>query len=156
MAKKRFTWLDGLCIVLIAAVVIGAIWYLTRGDKLSGTEKEYEITMRFTQATNDPYDFYQVGDTMYLYTRSGVLGTITSLTSMDRIIEDYDRETGRYITYTDQRWKTIEMKVLARGTLSGGTFQVADEELSIGKTFYPQSDTTRSIMVIWDIEEVGE
>lgn len=156
LRKRRFTWLDGLCVVLVLAIAAGAVWYFThRNSIMPSAAKSYEITMRFTQATTDPYDFYQVGDTMYFQNRTDVLGTITALRAMDREVEDYNEETDQYVVIIDPRWKTIEMKVLVQGTLQGGTFTVAGEKLHIGKTLYPQSDTTRSIMVIWDIKEVA-
>ncbi|MBQ8599806.1 MAG: DUF4330 family protein [Clostridia bacterium] len=154
MAKRRFTWLDGVCVALILALAVGALWFFTK-DSGNSAEKQYEVTLRFKQATADPYDFYKVGDMMYFYTRSQKLGTITALSSHDLITEEYDAVNGKYVTVTDPQWKQIEMKVLAEGTMADGELSINGEPISIGLEFYPQSDTTRSVAVIWDIEEVA-
>ena len=158
MNKRRFTWLDGLCILLVLALAAGAFWFFTKD---SGTEdtasepKNYILTLRFTQATTDPYDFYEVGDTIHFFTRTQELGTITSLELLDWVKEDYNAAKGEYVTYVDPLRKQIQMQVLVEGSIQNGTFTVNGEELSIGGVFYPQTDTTRSSMTIWDIEEVA-
>lgn len=158
MAKRRFTWLDGLiCAILALAVAGGAIWYFFFRE--AGSEvlaKQYDLTLRFTQSTTDPYDFYKVGDTMYYMEGEKTLGTITALKSMDKITEYLQAESGKFIDAVDPDWKTIEMTVRANGTLQGGTFKVNGETLHIGKEFYPQSETTRSAITVWDIKEVAE
>ena len=155
MAKRHFTWLDGVCIALVLVLAVGAFWFLNR-DSGETAARQYEITLRFKQATADPYDFYQVGDVMYFYTRSQTLGTITALSSHDLVTEEYDAVNGKYIAVTDPQWKHIEMKILAEGTMADGELTVNGEPISIGLEFYPQSDTTRSVAVIWDIKEVAE
>jgi len=154
MVKKRFTWLDGLCIVLVLLVILGAMWYFVWGKDVTSGEQQYEVTLRFTQTTVDPYDFYKVGDLLYFYTRSDLMGTITSLSSMDKVGEDYDSNAGTFVKVVDQQWKTIEMKVQVKGAVKNGTFYVNGEEVTVGKTFYPQTNTTRSAMLVWNIEEV--
>ncbi len=158
MNKRKFTWLDGLiCGVLVVAIAVGA--FLLFGRKDSGENqdlKTYELTMRFTRATTAEYDYYQVGDTLYFQNRTDVLGTITSLEEIDKIHEEYDENNGRYVTVVDPEQKTVVMKVKAQGSLNGGEFSVNGVQMNIGKVFYPQSDTTRSIMTLWDIEEVQE
>ncbi len=156
MLRKKFNWLDGLLIALLLLIAAAAIWYFTIGKKeIGNTKKQYEVTFRFTQTTKDPYDFYQVGDTLYFYTRTDLMGTVTSLSTMDHLTEDFDLHAGKYIAVVDPQWKTIEMKVLVSGSVSNGSFRVSGQELAIGKTYYPQSNTTRSAMVLWNIEEVG-
>ena len=155
MAKRRFTWLDGAVIALIAIVAVGALWFFTKGKGEPAAKQQYEITLRFKQATDDPYDFYKIGDVMYFYTRSQKLGTVTALSSHDLVTEEYNPVTGTYSALTDPQWKEIEMKVLAEGTMDRGELTVNGEPISIGLEFYPQSDTTRSVAVIWDIEEVS-
>ena len=154
MTKRHFTWLDGVCIALVLVLALGALWFFTK-DSGESTQKQYEITLRFKQATTDPYDYYKVGDVMYFYTRSQKLGTITALSSHDLVTEEYNPLSGKYAAVTDPQWKEIEMKVLAEGIMASGELTVNGEPISIGLEFYPQSDTTRSVAVIWDIEEVA-
>ncbi len=155
MAKRHFTWLDGLLIALVLVLALGAFWFFTKDSAPAAAKQQYEITLRFKQATADPYDFYEVGDVMYFYTRSQKLGTITALSSHDLITEEYDAVGGRYVALTDPQWKEIEMKVLAEGIMDSGELTVNGEPISIGLEFYPQSDTTRSVATIWDIKEVA-
>ncbi len=158
MAKKRFTRLDALiCAILALAIAGGAFWFFfLRGSGEEPAGKQYDLTLRFTQSTNDPYDFYKVGDTMFYMEGEKTLGTITAIKSMDRITEYLHAESGKFVDVVDPQWKTIEMTVRASGTLQGGTFKVNGETLHIGKEFYPQSETTRSAITVWDIEEVAE
>ncbi len=155
MAKRHFTWLDGVCIALVLILAVGALWFFTKDSAAPSAKQQYEITLRFKQATNDPYDYYQVGDLMYFYTRSQELGTITALSSRDLITEEYDAVNGCYVALTDPQWKEIEMKVLAEGIMSNGELTINGEPITIGLQFYPQSNTTRSVATIWDIEEVS-
>ena len=158
MAKRRFSWLDGLiCAVLALAIAGGALWFFFfREPEAESAGKQYDLTLRFTQATTDPYDFYKVGDTMYFMTGEKKMGTITALKSMDKITEYLHAESGKFIDAADPHRKTIEMTVRATGTLEGGDFKVNGDSLHIGMEFYPQSETTRSIITVWDIEEVAE
>ena len=156
MKKRRFTWLDGLiCGVVLLAIVAGAVLFFGRGEEpAAGAMKTYEITLRCTQATNDPYDYYKVGDTMYFQNRTDELGTIKDLKLVDKVHEVFDKEQGCYVELVDQERKQIEMTVEVQGSLEKGEFTVKDEVLYIGMVFYPQNDTTRSVMTVWDIEEV--
>ena len=158
MNKRKFTWLDGLiCGVLVIAIAVGA--FLLFGRKDGGEPqnlKTYELTMRFNRATTVEYDYYKVGDTLYFQNRTDVLGTVTSLEEIDKVHEEYDEDNGRYVTVVDPEQKTVVMKVRVQGSLAGGRFTVGGEQMNIGKVFYPQSDTTRSIMTLWDIKEVQE
>lgn len=156
MKKRRFTWLDGLiCGVVLLAAIAGAILLFGRGDGAVGEElKSYEMTLRFTQATDDPYDYYKVGDTMYFQNRTEELGIVTGLKQLDKVSEEFDEDRGCYVEVVDPEKKVIEMKVEVRGTLDKGTFSVNEEPVYVGMVFYPQSDTTRSIATVWDIEEV--
>lgn len=156
MKKRRFTWLDGLiCGVVLLAVVAGAVLFFGRGEEpAAGALKTYEMTLRCTQATDDPYDYYKVGDTMYFQNRTDELGVIKDLKLVDKVQEVFDEEKGCNVELVDQERKLIEMKVEVQGSVENGEFTVKDEVLYIGMVFYPQSDTTRSIMTVWDIEEV--
>lgn len=156
MKKRRFTWLDGLiCGVVLLAVIGGAILLFGRGDGAVGEErKTYEMTLRFTQATDDPYDYYKVGDTMHFQNRSEELGIITGLKQLDKVYEEFDEDLGYNVEVVDPEKKVIEMKVEVRGILDKGSFTINEEAFYLGKVFYPQSDTTRSIVTVWDIEEV--
>ena len=155
MKKRHFTWLDGLiCGVVLLAVVAGAVFLFGRGNESAEQLKTYEMTLRFTQATDDPYDYYKVGDTMYFQNRSDELGVIKDLKLMDKVYEVFDEGKGYNVDVVDQKRKLIEMKVEVQGSVEKGKFTVKDEVLYIGLVFYPQSDTTRSIMTVWDIEEV--
>ncbi len=156
MTKRKFNWLDALCILLVLAIIAGAIWYLKKDDTAAPADtKPYVVTLRFTQATTDPHDFYKVGDKLHFFTRSAELGTITSVESIDWVREEFNETTGEYYTYVDPQHKQIEMKVLTQGSVEGGMFTVNGSTLLIGGTYYPQTDATRSVMVVWDIEEVA-
>ncbi len=156
MIKRRFTWLDGvICGVLILAIIAGAVWYFSKDNTASGSDlKDYEVTLRFTKATSQPFDYYQVGDTLYFQNRIAVLGTITGLKNIERKFEEYDSENGRYVAVVDPEQQMVEMTVLVQGAVVDGKFTVNEQNFHIGQIFYPQSDTTRSIMTVWDIEEV--
>lgn len=156
MTKRRFTWLDGvICAVLILAIIAGAVWYFKKGDAAADSRlKDYEVTLRFTEATSQPFDYYQVGDTLYFQNRTAVMGTITGLEMIDRKLEEYDSENGRYVSVVDPERKMVEMTVLVQGAVVDGKFTVNEQNFYIGEIIYPQSDTTRSIMTVWDIEEV--
>lgn len=156
MTKRRFTWLDGvICGVLILAIIAGAVWYLKKDNTAVGSDlKDYEVTLRFTKATTQPFDYYQVGDTLYFQNRTAVLGTITGLKNIERRFEEYDSENGRYVAVVDPEQQMVEMTVLVQGAVVDGKFTVNEQNFHIGQIFYPQSDTTRSIMTVWDIEEV--
>lgn len=157
MKKRRFTWLDGLIIgVVILAIAAVGIWYFTKDDGAAvAATQEYEVTMRFERATNDEYDYYKVGDTMYFQERAGVLGTITELRAVENEKEEYDAVNGRYVKITNPQRGAVEMKVRVQGAVIAGEFTVNGETVTIGQTFFPQTDTTRSIMTVWDIEEVA-
>jgi len=156
MKKRKFTWLDGvICGVVLLALIVGAVFLFGgKGDPVTPDTKTYEVTMRFTRATDTEFDYYAVGDTMYFQNRTGKLGTITHLEEIDRVYEKYNKEKGENVLVTDPERKTVVMKVQVEGSLNGGKFTVGDQKLHIGMVFYPQSNTTRSIMTIWDIKEV--
>lgn len=154
MKKRRFTWLDGvICGVLILAIIVGAVWFLNK-DRTVNDLKEYEVTLRFDRATTEPFDYYKVGDTMYFQNRVAELGTITGLKDIERKFEEYDTATGRYVAVVDPERRSVEMTVRVQGAVIEGKFTVNGQNFHIGEVFYPQSDTTRSIMTVWDIEEV--
>lgn len=156
MKNRRFTWLDGLiCGIIALAVIVGVVLFFGRdGEAADAPLKTYEMTLRFTQATEDPYDYYKVGDTMHFQNRTAELGVITALKQMDKRYEEFDEEKGCSVQLIDPKRKEIEMKVEVQGALEQGSFKVNGEAFYIGMVFYPQSDTTRSVMTIWDIEEV--
>ncbi len=156
MKKRTFTWLDGvLCAVLALVLIVGGVFLFGKGDKAAvSSEKTYEMTMRFNRATTEEFDCYKVGDTLYFQNRTGVLGTVTDLKLIDKVQEEYDEENGRFVAVVDPEIRAVEMKVQVQGGVKDGAFTVGGQELHIGQVLYPQSDTTRSIMTIWDIEEV--
>ena len=49
MAKRRFTFLDGLLILLALAVIAAAVWYFTR-DAAPEQTALYTVTLRIHQA----------------------------------------------------------------------------------------------------------
>ena len=159
MAKRRFTRLDALiCAILALVIAGGAVWFffLQEEEVLPPEGKEYDLTLRFTQSTTDPYDFYEVGETLFFFGGEKKVGTITELRSMDKIIEYLYAEKGKFVDVADPERKTIEMKVRVTGTLENSSFKVNGEQLFIGMEFYPQSEKTRSTITVWDIEEVAE
>ncbi len=155
MDKKRFTWLDALiCGVLILALAVVGVWYFTKDG--SGAEvKEYEVTLRFPRATYEEFDYYQVGDRLYFQGRTAELGTITSLKEIDLVYEEYLEKEARYVKAVHPEKKAVEMKVRVQGAVVEGSFTVNGKPVMIGQEFYPQSDTTRSVFTVWDIEEVA-
>ena len=160
MKKRRFNWLDAFCILLALLVLAGGLWYVLSNCSMLPKElepKEYEIALRFSRTTTDPYDYYAVGDTMYFTGGEKKLGTITSLEIVDLMHEVYVAETGEYVLYADPQEKQIVMKVRAMGSVNRerNWFLVNEEALSVGMTFYPQSEETRSTMTIISIEEVA-
>jgi len=156
MTKRKFTWLDGLCILLVLAVAAVAVWYFTKNDTPDPATTEYEVTLRFEQVTTDPHDFYKVGDELYFFTRSAKMGTIQSIEVKDLVREKYTAETATFSTYVDPLHKMIELKVQVYGAVIDGKFTVEGETFAIGGVFYPQSNTTRSVMTVWDIQEVAQ
>ena len=156
MKNRKITWLDGLiCGVVVLAIIVGAVLLFGRNDSADSQNlKTYELTMRFTRATVAEFDYYKVGDTMYFQNRTEELGTITHLEEIDRVYEEYDEDNNRHVAVVDPERKNVVMKVKVEGVLDGGTFTVNGNKLHIGMVFYPQSDTTRSIMTVWDIKEV--
>lgn len=157
MKKRRFTWLDGIIIgVLVLAVAAAAVWYFTKDNSAAAAAtQEYEVTLRFERATEDAFDYYKVGDTMYFQERVAALGTITGLNAVENLKEEYDAVHGRYVQYTDPERGAVEMTLRVQAAVINGEFTVNGEVIYIGQTFFPQSDTTRSIMTVWDIEEVA-
>lgn len=154
MKKRTFNWVDGVTIALAVLLIAGAAWYFLRGRKPATPEKDYLVTMRFTQATFDPYDYYKIGDTVYFYSRSSVMGKITSLRQLDTVYETFNRSLGAYQKVIDDKAKTLEVQVAVKGVIENGEFTVNGEKVFMGQTLYPQTDTTRSVMVVWKIEEV--
>lgn len=157
MAKRRFIWLDGIIIaVIILAITAAGIWYFTKDNGAAiAPKKQYEVTLRVDLATKDATDYYKVGDTMYFRERIALLGTITALTPVDRMIEEYDAVNGRYVKIADPEKRALEMKVLVEADVIDGKFTINGETIHIGQEIYPQSDTTRSVAIVWDIEEVA-
>ena len=154
MAKRRFTFLDGLLILLALAVIAAAVWYFTR-DAAPEQTALYTVTLRIDQATENEADYYQPGDTMYFQNRTAVLGTVKTVEAIEKTYEEYDPVGGRYVEIVDPEWNRLMMTVEVQGGLVDGEFIVNGESLYIGQVFYPQSDTTRSIATVWDIEEVA-
>jgi len=156
--KKRFTWLDGVLLAVLAIVIaVGAYLVLKPAEKEEDAEtREYLVTMRFNQVSEIENDGYQVGDKLYFQDRVDTLGKIQSVKTIDRQIERFNVNTGEYVLMTDPDQKTVELQVLVEGVLEDGKFTVEEQELFVGRLFYPQSDTTRSGMTIWSIEEVAE
>lgn len=152
MTKRRFTWLDAVICLVVLAVAAVAVWYFTR-DNNTASAAEYEVTLRFERATEDPYDYYKVGDVMYFQERAAELGTITALAAVEYPDEEYDAVNGRYVKVLP-KLGGVEMKLRVQGAVIGGEFTVNGETIHIGEVFYPQTDTTRSIMTVWNIEEV--
>ncbi len=158
MKKRKFTWLDGVVIgVLVLAVAAAGIWYVNKdqGGEPAAAEKDYRLTVQFTQISEIEMDGYKEGDTLYFQNRAGVLGTIESIQLKDKFIERYDAKAGKYVVVIDPKQKLVEMTVLVKGVVENGKFTVNEKDLSIGQTFYPQTDVVRSVMTIWDIEEVA-
>ena len=156
MTKRKLTWLDIALIVVLILLVVGVAWYFTRGDQgITGSQQQYVVTMRFTRMTDHPTDYYQVGDVLYQKSKAP-LGTVLQLEEKDLVTEELNPETGEYQLVTDPEKKQIEMKVLASGDLESGKLTIGGEEVYIGLQFYPQSATTRSVMMVWDIEVYEE
>lgn len=155
MKNRKFTWLDGLlCAVLALALIVGGVLLFGRKEQAPASAKTYEMTLRFNRATEQEFDYYKVGDTLYFQNRNGVLGTIADLKLIDKKHEEFDEEKGTFVTVVDPEIRAVEMKVRVQGDVINGDFTVNGQKLHIGQVFYPQSDTTRSIMTVWDIEEV--
>lgn len=161
MKKRRFNWLDGLCILLALALLAGGVWYFLANRYLLPDDlepKQYDITLRFTRTTTDPNDFYAVGDTLYFLGGETEIGTVTALEPTPFIREEYDEETGTYVVFNDPKDEQITMTVRAEGVVDTekNVFTVNESGLSVGMTFYPQSRKTRSTMTVLSIEEVAE
>ncbi|MBQ7090294.1 MAG: DUF4330 family protein [Clostridia bacterium] len=157
MKKRKFTWLDG-ALILILAVVLAVGGYILLREKpaeLQAMEQDYLVTLRFNQVSEMENDGYAVGDTLYFQNCVEVLGTVQSIKEVDKVSERYDPAKGEYILVTDPEKKAIELQVLVHGKSESGKFSVANEEFFIGQTLYPQSDTTRSAMLVLNIEEVA-
>lgn len=153
MTKRRFTWLDAVICLVVIAVAAAAVWFFTK-DNSASAATEYEVALRFKRATEDPYDYYKLGDVMYFQERAAVLGTITALAEVEYAEEEYDAVNGRYVKALPLRGG-VEMKLRVQGAVIGGEFTVNGETIHIGEEFYPQTDTTRSVMTVWDIKEVA-
>lgn len=156
MAKRKFNWLDAVIIaVLVLGIAAAAFFFLKKDRAPMGTpEKTYEVTMRFHRATEDEFDYYRVGDTMYHQNRTGVIGTITDLKPVEFFTEEYDPVTGTYKKVSEGLRGSVEMTLRVQGTVVGGELTVGGDSLLVGQQFFPQSDTTRSIITVWSIREV--
>lgn len=157
MKKRKFTWLDAvLLLVLVAVVAVGAYILLReKPAQLQAQEQDYRVTLRFNQVSEIPFDGYAVGDRMYFQDRVEIMGTIEALEEVPLQSERYDAERGEYVVITDPERTAVEMTVAVRGQSESGKFKIAERELHIGQTLYPQSDTTRSTMTVLNIEEVA-
>ncbi len=157
MKKRKFTWIDGVLVAILAIVLAIGAYLLLRElpEELQAVEKPYLVTLQFNQVSEKQYDGYAVGDTLYFQDRLDIMGTIESVKETEKQIERYDPNQGKYVIMTDPSQKAVELTVLVRGQMDKGKLTVMDQHLHIGKLFYPQSDTTRSTMTILDIEEVA-
>ena len=156
MVKRKFNWLDAVIVaVLVLGIAAAAFFFLKKDNTFVGAaEKTYEVTLRFNRATVDEFDYYQVGDTMYRQNRTEVLGTITDLKAVENYTECYDAATGSYKKLSRGLRGGVEMTVRVQGSIVDGELTVGGAPLLIGTEFYPQSDTTRSVITVWNILEV--
>lgn len=156
--KRRFNWLDGACILLVGALILGGVWYFAQKEepKKKVDEIPYTITLRCSQTTDDPTNYVREGETLYFLGREKEMGTILSVETVDRQVEEFDSNKGEYVLLTDPVEQLVEIKVEVMGKRKKATFSVNEINMHVGQTFYPQTDHARMIATVWSIEEVAE
>lgn len=175
--KRKFNWFDAVvCGIVALAILFGAYWFFLREEPITRqpepgaavgengeTEqtyvwveaKPYDVTVRFNQATTDPFDFYHVGDTVYFRGGESKLGEVLKLELKDLITESLDVHQGKFVQTVNPDQKSVEMTIRVMASLKNNRLVVGEEPIYIGLEFYPQSKSTRSVMTIWDIKEVA-
>lgn len=156
--KRKFNWLDGLCVLLVGALILGGVWYFTQRDEpeKKRDESPYMITFRCNQTTEDPTNYMKEGDTLYFQQREKELGVIRSVKIIDREVEEFNPVTGEYTLVIDPAEQLIEIEVEAKGNLRREEFRVNDTKMNVGQTLYPETDHARMIATVWSIEEVAK
>ncbi|MBQ7095762.1 MAG: DUF4330 family protein [Clostridia bacterium] len=156
--KRRFNWLDSICILLVGVLILGGVWYFTQREepKKEREESPYIITFRCKQATDDEANFMKEGDILYFQGREKELGTILSLKVIDREVEEFNPHTGEYAKGIDPSEKMVELEVEAKGRLRREEFRVNDTLMNVGQTLYPETDHARVVATVWSIEEVAK
>lgn len=161
MLKGKLNWVHGLCVVLVALLLVGGLWLFTKEEPekapVKGKESEpYLVTLQSTQRMEDPYNDLKVGDILYFYEQSGELGEIVTLRLKDKVTEVYDENAGIYREVVSPQKKTVEVQVRVMGRKEHGKFLVDGSKLIIGETIYPETEKCRVTAKICAIEKIEE
>ncbi len=156
--KRRFNWLDGICILLVGVLILGGVWYFTQKEEPEKEKDEvpYTITLRCAQTTDDPLNYLKEGDTLYFQGREKEMGTVLSAKEIERAVEEFDSNKGEYVLLTDPSEQLIELKVEVMAKRRKEEFRVNDTKMHVGQTIYPETDHARVIATVWSVEEVAK
>lgn len=158
MFKRKFNWLDAVCILLVVALILGGVWFFTRREEPKEAEEKgepYLLTLHCIQNTEDPTNYMKEGDTLYYLNHTDEIGTITSVKLIDRLVEEFDENKGEYIVVKDPAKQIVEVQVEAKGILEKHSFTVNGVKLEVGLVIYPETDVARTSATVWSIEEVA-
>ena len=131
---RRFSLLDVILVVLIAAGIFAAVFF-TGGKSVSAADEKKEIyfTVELTNLKQELVDQVKVGDRILDSTRGQYYGVIEALEvkSTDRLVRDF--ENKRFVRTDVPDRYTLWITVRCNGTESDTEIKVEGEVFKVGK-----------------------
>lgn len=146
MKKIRFTWIDGVLIAVLAALLIGTFVKFFAKDPAMKLEQTVSLTYTLSSKALRPgaVEALQVGDTVYETAGKGYLGTISKVDAVPATAWITGEDgTLRQITLEDRY--DVTLTVTAQGYDNGDHYQIGTYTIRVNR---PSACFTK--YVAWD------
>lgn len=134
MKKHKFTWIDGLVILVVLVLIIGTCikFFLKEETAVTTEEKTFQYQLEINGLRQVSVDSIQVGDTLYDNSGKGEVGTIIDVRVTPAEITIV-RDNGTVIDGTVENRFDVILTVEAEGNRQEGYYQIGTYDIKVNQ-----------------------
>lgn len=135
MTKHKFTWMDGLILVVVVLLVAGACVKFLGKDITKASQElvEFDYKMEICGVREFTVDALQIGDAIYGSEGKGQLGVISDI-AVRPAEATYTDSAGKIHQTTIEGKYDVILTIAAQGTSHGDIYKVGTYEIRVNKS----------------------
>lgn len=157
--KRKWNWLDTVIVVLIVAIIVGAVFFFLRPQQaiLQSAEKnDFTLTVDTPRDKAGTYDALQVGDEVYMVGSNDVFGIIEKVEILPFKATSFNEQTKQLQVYNNTDFPFCRVFIKTNGYMTDdGTVYAQGSQIIVDKDINLESKNFRFGGKVSGVKGVG-